>query len=228
MDLRLLFREVPAPGDLFLLSWRPCVLPHPSQLPELQFGLLRANCLCWGREILLCRADKIQNIIKAGLKPLSLFWLLSGAVAVQDGSWKGWLCLGAMTEGFSQREAATEVCVTYVCLPVEKTLNTSESWEVLEEEISRRLGRYQVPDLVLLGEQEKNQHRGWGYSGAWESCSGLSVGMQLYSINKTMLPGPNTMLSKDTGFCPPLSGDMLQKTLRISQQLWWQCCACWL
>lgn len=120
MDLRLLFREVPAPGDLFLLSWRPCVLPHPSQLPGVQFGLLRANCLCWGKEILLCRADKIKNLIKGGLKPLGLFWLLSGAVATQDGRWRGWLCLGAMTEGFSQREAATEVCVTYVCLPVEK------------------------------------------------------------------------------------------------------------
>lgn len=70
MDLRLLLTEVLAPGDLFLLSWRPYVPPHPSQLPGLQFGLLRASCLCWGREILLCRADKIENLIKAGLKPL--------------------------------------------------------------------------------------------------------------------------------------------------------------
>lgn len=48
--------------------------------------------------------------------------------------------------------------VSHMCLPVGKSLKTSESWEVLEEEISRRLGGYQVPDLVLLGEEEKNQH----------------------------------------------------------------------
>lgn len=45
-----------------------------------------------------------------------------------------------------------------MCLPVGKSLKTSESWEVLEEEISRRLGGYRVPELVLLGEEEKNQH----------------------------------------------------------------------
>lgn len=45
--------------------------------------------------------------------------------------------LGATAEAFSQGEAAAGVCVTYVCLPVEKSLKTTESWEVLEEGISR-------------------------------------------------------------------------------------------
>lgn len=52
---------------------------------------------------------------------------------------RGWWCLGAIAEGFSQGEAAAGVCVTYVCLPVEKSLKTSESCEGLEEEISRSI-----------------------------------------------------------------------------------------
>lgn len=58
-----------------------------------------------------------------------------------------------MAEGFSQGEAATGVCVTYVCLPVEKSLKTSESWEVLEEEISRSLDGYQGADLGRAGKE---------------------------------------------------------------------------
>lgn len=78
----------------------------PSITAELQFGWLRASCLCWGTEILLCRADKIQNLIKDDLKPLGLFilemWLHRVGAEGGGCAWELWLrcsCRGSCSWG---------------------------------------------------------------------------------------------------------------------------------